>query len=617
MADANTPSSAPAPDAGEAPVERASTELKASPQESAPEPTKESTEKDANGAEEKPAESTPAQEDKKESSDEAVDKANTSAEPPEGDATAPAEAERAPAPEANGTPSTTKKLPIKRKSTGGDTKSKLNRKKSITRITHLDAKAGDYYLARLRSFPPWPAIICDEEILPQSLLSSRPVTARRADGTYREDYADGGKRVAERTFPVMFLQTNEFAWIPNTDLSPLDPAACKDISEKGKSKALLAAYGIAAEEHDLAHYKTMLADHQAAIQQEEEEKEAQEAAKAAAKAEKAAKKNKRKSMEIQDDVDMEDADEEKQPKSSKKRKKDAEAESDEKPAKTPKTTTRLKLTTPKTPAEDKKAAGSSKAKQSANKKGKKAAASEEEDESSPAPKEPEPKVNLEEAKKKREREVLFIRHRLQKGFISRDHPPKEEEMSQMSGYFTKLEKLNDLEVSIIRETKIHKVLRMIIKLPNIPRDEEFDFRKRALDILSKWKNVLDSDRATPAQDKDEKPKANGVHKEKEGSAEAPAKASESKSEKEDETKLDTPDQDTPMPDADEKTEGTPAPAKSDAEKVASEPAAAGETVEDEKKETEKEAEKSVDEKPEDKKEEEKPAEAGAEAESAA
>ncbi|KAL4872216.1 hypothetical protein BDV12DRAFT_193663 [Aspergillus spectabilis] len=571
MAESNTTSSTPAPDAGEAPVERAPAELKTGAEESAPEPTKESIEQEANGAEEKSADNPTAQEDKKESSDAPAEPAETSAESgdakksDEGAAT-PAESQPAAVPEANGTPPSTKKS-SKRKSTGGDNKSKLNRKKSQSRITHLDAKAGEYYLARLRSFPPWPAIICDEEILPQTLLSTRPVTAQRPDGTYREDYADGGKRVAERTFPVMFLQTNEFAWIPNTDLAPLDPATCKDVSEKGKAKALIAAYHVAAEGNDLAHFKDLLADHQRAIEQEEEERDAQVAAKATAKAEKDAKKNKRKSMEIHDDVEMEDVDEEsKQPKSSKKRKKDTEAaEGDEKPAKTPKTGTKLKLTNPKTPTgETGKKAPGSRAKQSANKKGK-AAASDESDESRPVSKEPEPQINLEEAKKKREKEVLFVRHRLQKGFISRDHPPKEEEMSQMSGLFTKLEKINDLEVSIIRETKIHKVLRMIIKLPNIPRDEEFNFRKRALDILSKWSSVMD-DRSTPAGDKKEKtdkPKANGVRSAK----------SEPKSEKEDDTKLDSPDQDTPMPDAEEKTEETPVPVKGEAGKEASEPVA--------------------------------------------
>jgi hypothetical protein len=40
-------------------------------------------------------------------------------------------------------------------------------------------------------------------------LNTRPVTTKQADGTYKEHYADGGKRVHERTFPIMFLETNE------------------------------------------------------------------------------------------------------------------------------------------------------------------------------------------------------------------------------------------------------------------------------------------------------------------------------------------------------------------------------------------------------------------------
>jgi len=72
-----------------------------------------------------------------------------------------------------------------------------------------DAQPGEYYLARLKSYPPWPSIICDEEMLPDILLNSRPVTTKKADGTYNEAYADGGKKVADRTFPIMFLHTNE------------------------------------------------------------------------------------------------------------------------------------------------------------------------------------------------------------------------------------------------------------------------------------------------------------------------------------------------------------------------------------------------------------------------
>ncbi|GKZ39158.1 hypothetical protein AbraIFM66950_011967, partial [Aspergillus brasiliensis] len=516
---------------------------------------------------------------------------------------------------ANGTPASAKKSgAAKRKSTGTvpEHKSKLNRKKSQIRTTHLNAQPGEYYLARLRSFPPWPSIICDEEMLPQTLLNTRPVTAQRPDGTYREDYADGGKRAHERTFPVMFFETNEFAWIPNTDLTPIDAAGCKEVSEKGKSKTLLAAYAVGAEGHDLQHFKDLLADHQRALEQEIEEREAQAAAKAAAKAEREAKKNKRKSMDVVDDedVDMDEADEEtKKPKSTKKRKKDndSEAQSDEKPAKTPKTTTKLKLTTPKTPAsESGKKAPASKGKQAtSSKKAAKAAASDDGEESRAASKEPEKKISQEEAKDKKEKEILFIRHKLQKGFISRDQPPKEEEMTHMSNFFGKLEKHADLEVSIIRATKINKVLKMIVKLSSIPRDEEFQFRARAMSILSKWKNLLDADTTGPSDDKEkeDKPKANGIHKE--SSVETPAKG-DTENEKEDETKESKADtaepQDEPMPDADaaEKPQA-PEPATEEAEKEAPK-------TEEAEKEAPKTEEATTEKAAEEKSAEEKPAE---------
>lgn len=105
----------------------------------------------------------------------------------------------------------TKAKAARRKSTGAAEKGgkKLNKKQSKARITNLNAAPGDLYLVKLKGFPPWPAVICDEVMLPQLLLTTRPVTAKRADGTYRDDFAEGGKRVNDRTFPVMYLYTNE------------------------------------------------------------------------------------------------------------------------------------------------------------------------------------------------------------------------------------------------------------------------------------------------------------------------------------------------------------------------------------------------------------------------
>lgn len=131
----------------------------------------------------------------------------TDAKGDDGENAAAANAE--PAAEANGTPASPKKTSNDRRQSSGVGEKKLNRKKSMTRVTQLNAKPGDYFLARLRSFAPWPAIICDEEILPSTLIDTRPVTAAQEDGSYRADYADDGKRAHERTFPVMFFGTNE------------------------------------------------------------------------------------------------------------------------------------------------------------------------------------------------------------------------------------------------------------------------------------------------------------------------------------------------------------------------------------------------------------------------
>ena len=112
---------------------------------------------------------------------------------------------------AKGNGSTPARKKAKRKSSVGipeHRNRKVNRKKSQV-LTNLGARAGDHFLARLRGFPLWPSIVVDESMLPPAMLASRPVTAMKADGTYRQDFADGGKRVNERAFPIMFLETNE------------------------------------------------------------------------------------------------------------------------------------------------------------------------------------------------------------------------------------------------------------------------------------------------------------------------------------------------------------------------------------------------------------------------
>ena len=94
--------------------------------------------------------------------------------------------------------------------------------------------------------------------------------------------------------------------------------AVKNPIEKGKSKPLLAAYAKAAENNDIEHFKTMLADHQKALEADFEEREELAAKKASNKARKGAKL-----APPADDADDMDIDEEVPPEKpkSKKRKK--------------------------------------------------------------------------------------------------------------------------------------------------------------------------------------------------------------------------------------------------------------------------------------------------------
>ncbi|KAF2118595.1 hypothetical protein BDV96DRAFT_488929 [Lophiotrema nucula] len=420
----------------------------------------------------------------------------------------------------NGTPASSKK-DTRRKSGAGIPEHKKktpSKKKKAAPEMHLNAQPGQHWFVAMKGYPPWPVVICDEEMLPETLLGKRPVSAQRVDGTYREDFRDGGKNAKDRRYPIMFLGTNEFAWQVNTDLIPFDIDDVKRDVEAGnqnkKSKLLWDAFQIAAEEHDLEWFKDMLKSHEEAILADAEQKEA----KKLEKTEKKAAKEKRKSAAAADedeDVEMEDAEGEgtASAKKSKKRKKSAESEGEsEKPTKTPK----VKLT-----QKPKEASATKSKKESKPKKSKDKSGSEEGESAKPEEK----PLTEEQQREKREKSVLYLRHRLQKGFLSRDQAPKEEEMQQMSEHLRQLEAHQDLEEPVIKKTKVNKVLKAIIKLQSIPQEETYQFKKRSNDLLNHWNRAL----ATAEAKTKAEATTNGVKHEdedkKDGSSEVKVEAS--------------------------------------------------------------------------------------------
>ncbi|RMY23368.1 hypothetical protein D0865_16481, partial [Hortaea werneckii] len=478
----------------------------------------------------------------KEDEETAGKQATTEVNAPDGEHTT--EVAEPPSATGDATPASGKK-DSKRKSTGAVPEHRMKKtpKKKTGPALHLDCKPGEHYWARLKGYPPWPAIICDEEMLPESLLASRPISTARPDGSLRHDFEEGGKNAKDRTFPVMFLFTNEFSWLVNTGLTPLDPEQCKEKPKGKMTKALSSAYELAVENHDLQYYKDELKRFQEEHQQylesvaeaeAEAERVAEEKAKAAEEAakeeEKKPKKKARKSKGADEDAEMDDAE---APKSTKKRKKDAESETEgkvsstkamkmstkltlRKPKKTPKVT---KLNAPKTPN------GESSAKKAAKPK-KKVSAPKEEDE-----KEAQPQMTEAERLQQREKAVLYLRHRLQKGFLSRDQAPQEHEMASMADFFGQLENYDNLEPSIIRVTKIHKVLKAIVKLHSIPKDEEYNFKKRSAAMLEVWNKKMESDgdgaaSAPPATSEEPKSAPAAPAEEKEPETNGESKAAE-------------------------------------------------------------------------------------------
>jgi hypothetical protein len=90
----------------------------------------------------------------------------------------------------------------------------------------------------------------------------------------------------------------------------------------------------------------------------------------------------------------------------------------------------------------------------------------------------------------------------------------------MSEFISKLEGYADLEVSIIRATKINKVLKAILKLTEIPKEGEFHFKDRSKSLLEKWNKILESAEQpapsatpAPADESSAKDLTNGVAKE--------------------------------------------------------------------------------------------------------
>ncbi|KAH7309374.1 hypothetical protein BKA65DRAFT_485469 [Rhexocercosporidium sp. MPI-PUGE-AT-0058] len=90
----------------------------------------------------------------------------------------------------------------------------------------------------------------------------------------------------------------------------------------------------------------------------------------------------------------------------------------------------------------------------------------------------------------------FLRHKLQKGFLPEVGRPEADDMKDMSAYLRKLERMRDPPGSVLRITRIAKLLKRIKNLDEIPRDDQYSFKKRAARLLEKWATSLEKEGQT-------------------------------------------------------------------------------------------------------------------------
>lgn len=106
----------------------------------------------------------------------------------------------------------------------------------------------------------------------------------------------------------------------------------------------------------------------------------------------------------------------------------------------------------------------------------------------------------------------------------------------MSDYLKQLEAHDDLEAEVIKKTKVHKVLKAIMKLDTIPKEEDYNFKKRSNDLLGKWSGALASENDAAHTAPSAEPAVNGTKSEEEDNKSESIKKDASEEKAEDEEK---------------------------------------------------------------------------------
>lgn len=102
------------------------------------------------------------------------------------------------------------------------------------------------------------------------------------------------------------------------------------------------------------------------------------------------------------------------------------------------------------------------------------------------------------------KKVKEWRHKVQKAFLAKDSTIHADDMPAADATFKVIEEFDGMTAEHLRTTKIGKVMKRIMQLGDIPREDDFHFKERAEKLCARWGAIMagsgDAHKDTPGDD---------------------------------------------------------------------------------------------------------------------
>ncbi|KAG8897611.1 hypothetical protein FRB99_008044 [Tulasnella sp. 403] len=361
----------------------------------------------------------------------------------------------------------------------------------------------DIVLAKVKGYPPWPAMIVDPEKVNKAVKKERPISKKTT------------------FYCVRFFPAGDYSWAVAKDLSRLLPHEMEAyLNEPSKKNGdLKRGYEIALNptpweeelERRQAEYEAAAAEEEEGVDQLEESEAGED--------------------ELDSDADSSSTKKKKKTQGGKKRKRENVSAEEQKkrrrsaqealsakrrPTTTSKRGSKGKTSSEHVESEDGDAYGEgedapgSSGKKSTKASKSKAADGDEKSNKRGGKKDKDDGEDAEDDALYKDPEAVRVkewRHRLQRAFLTTKSPVASD-MPALDQIFHTVETYENLTIDYLQFSKIGKVMRRIASLQEIPRDDEFHFRDRAQTLVTKWQAII-AKAEQEAKDKESEAATNG------------------------------------------------------------------------------------------------------------